>query len=91
MKTRTTIKALALAALLAAATSPAQAADGIATRVAATLSGAIAAQGNAAFQQIREDLKQELVNQFESLLPASQDAGAEVSGEAEGKSSSDVQ
>lgn len=69
MKTFFSIKALALTTLMLGATAPAHAADNLAVRFAAGVSHAIASQGNAAFQQIRADLQQDLARKFDSWLP----------------------
>lgn len=63
------LKTLAAAAVLATATLPAQAAEGLAARIAGNVSGIIAVQGNLAFQQIRDDMSDELVRKFENWLP----------------------
>jgi hypothetical protein len=69
MNHRRHITAATLALALLGTAAPALAADSLTTRVALGLGNAIAAQGNAAFQQIRNDLREELSERFHSLLP----------------------
>ncbi|WP_428312274.1 hypothetical protein [Hydrocarboniphaga sp.] len=59
----------ALAIVLIAGSAAAQAADGIGSRVGAGLGRWIAAQGNAALSELREDLKRDLSERLQPLLP----------------------
>lgn len=61
--------AAALAIALIGASTGAQAADGISGRVASGLGRWIAAQGNAALDELREDLKRDLSQRLQPLLP----------------------
>lgn len=55
----------------------AQAADGMSNRVASGLGRWIAAQGNAALNELREDLKRDLSERLQPLLPAGDTLEAE--------------
>ena len=63
-----TLQTLAAASLLLANLSPAHAAESLAARVASGLGQVIASQGNAAFQQIRDDLQQDLQRGFDQWM-----------------------
>lgn len=62
------LQALTAAGLVLASLTSAEAADGLAARVAGGLGQIIATQGNAAFQQIREDLEQDLKRSFDQWM-----------------------
>ena len=64
-------QALIALTLIAASTGAAQAADGIGSRVGSNVGRWIAAQGNAALQELQQDLKRDLVDRLKPLLPAS--------------------
>lgn len=70
MKTANVAKVI-FAATLFGATATTRAADGhIAATMVTTVGQWIAAQGNAALRDIRQDMKRELLDRFEPLLPA---------------------
>ncbi|MDB5967618.1 MAG: hypothetical protein JWQ90_68 [Hydrocarboniphaga sp.] len=60
-----------LAIALIGGSAGAQAADGMSSRVASGLGRWIAAQGNAALSELSEDLKRDLAERLQPLLPAS--------------------
>ncbi|HEX4896151.1 MAG TPA: hypothetical protein VFV11_07460 [Solimonas sp.] len=76
--TRNTLRGLAVASLLAASFG-AQASDSLAQRVATGVGRVIAAQGNAALIQIREDFRAQLPDALretlEPVLPEARPAG----------------
>lgn len=82
-----TLNSLIALSLTAGATAPALADDGLALRVATSMGQLIAEQGNRAFVQIREDLKDDLAERFEQWL-AAPDAGSQPQGSTQ---SADVQ
>lgn len=63
------LAAFAATSLLLAPLAPAAAADGLALQLVSGLGQAIATQGNAAFQQIRADLQNDLINTVDAWLP----------------------
>lgn len=69
-----TVAALALS--LAALTGPAAAQDSLPARAATAVGHAIASQGNAALVQIREELKDTLLEQLRPYLPSPAEAPA---------------
>jgi hypothetical protein len=68
MNVTTVSKSLALSLVLLGPASAAQAADNLTTRVVTHLGQAIASQGNAAFQQIRAEIQDDLSQQFSAWL-----------------------
>jgi hypothetical protein len=75
MNIRTALAAALLAATTLGASSVAQAQDqNVSSRVVVGLGAWIAAQGNAALAEVREDLKQDLRDAMKPLLPESEPA-----------------
>jgi len=74
--TRKTLLQLIAAATLIGASTAASAAEPVGTRVVTGLGHWIAAQGNAALREIRDDLRKDLTDRLAPLVP-SQPADAE--------------
>ena len=76
--TRKSLSTFALAAALMGVHAGAQAKDGITQRIATGVGRVIAAQGNAALLQIRDELRERLEQDIEPLLPEDVAAPAAV-------------
>lgn len=75
MLKRNTLKAALAATALLGISATAQADDSLTHRVATGVGQVIAAQGNAALIQIREELQQRLIETVSPLLPSPELAG----------------
>jgi hypothetical protein len=88
MKTRTVLSTLVLASTLLGFNAAAQADDGLGQRVATGVGRVIAAQGNAALVQIREELRETVENRLAPYLPAQDVSSSAAAGAARGESAS---
>ncbi|MEW6168146.1 MAG: hypothetical protein AB1651_10675 [Pseudomonadota bacterium] len=88
MKTRTVLSTLVLASALLGFNAAARADDGLGQRVATGVGRVIAAQGNAALQQIREELRETLEDRLAPYLPVQDVGGSAAAGTASGDAAS---
>lgn len=82
-KFKTQIAATLAALSFAAAAAPAAAAESLPARAATALGYVIAVQGDAALAQIREELKETVVQTVAPYLPQRQDAAEPAPADAE--------
>ena len=80
---KTQIAATVLALGFAAVAAPAAAADSLPTRAANALGFAIAAQGDAALAQIRDEIRQTVIETVTPYLPQRTDAADQAPADAE--------